>query len=110
MLQAQQPITVHVDYYTVRYHSFINKKSLTIMVCVICFGLFCILGQIPNISSPGLYSEGLIIGGFFAFRICGEGAGACIRRGLYLEGLIFGILRYPSKRRELRKRSVAELF
>ena len=56
------------------------------MVCVICFGLFCIWGQIPNIRPPGLYSEELIIGGFLVFRIWGT----YIKRGLFLEGLIFG--------------------
>ena len=25
-----------------------------VLICVICFGLFCILGQIPNISPRGL--------------------------------------------------------
>ena len=54
------------------------KKGLTIMVPirVTCFGLFCIWGQIPNISP-----RGLIIGGFFAFGIWG----AYIRRGLFSE-------------------------
>ena len=60
------------------------------MVCVICFGLFCMWGQIPNTNPPGLYSEGLIFGGFFTFRIWGLILGwAYIWRGLYLEGFIF---------------------
>ena len=38
----------------------------------------------------GLYLEGRFNGGFFALRVWG----AYIWRGLYMEGLIFGILRY----------------
>ena len=50
-----------------------------------CFVLLCIQGEIPSTSPPGgLYSEGRFNGGFFAW-----GGG-----GLYLEGLILGILRY----------------
>ena len=41
-------------------------------------------------SRGGLYLEGQFNGGFFALRFWG----AHIRRGLYMEGLIFGILRY----------------
>ena len=56
-----------------------------------CFVLLCIRGQIPSTSPPGgLYSEGGFNGGFFALRFWG----AYIWRGLYMEGLIFGILRY----------------
>ena len=39
----------------------------------------------------GLYLEGRFNGGFFALRVWG---GAYIWRGFYMEGLIFGILRY----------------
>ena len=53
--------------------------------------LLCIRVQIPSTSPPGgLYSEGRFNGGFFALRIWG----AYIWKGLYIEGLIFGILRY----------------
>ena len=45
----------------------------------------------------GLYSEGRFNGGFFALRFWG----AYIWRVLYMEGLIFGILRYISRTREL---------
>ena len=38
----------------------------------------------------GLYLEGRFNGGFFTLRV----RGAYIWRGLYTEGLIFGILRY----------------
>ena len=41
----------------------------------------------------GLYLEGRFNGGFFALRVLG----AYIWRGLYMEGLIFGILRYLIK-------------
>ena len=55
------------------------------------FVLLCIQGKIPSTSPPGgLYSEGRFNGGFFALRFWG----AYIWRGLYMEGLIFGILRY----------------
>ena len=51
-----------------------------------CFVLLCIWGQIPSTSPPGgLYSEGQFNGGFFASWFWG---------GLYMEGLIFRILRY----------------
>ena len=60
----------------------------------VCFVLLCIRRQIPSTSPPGgLYSEGRFNGGFFALRFWG----AYIWRGLYMEGLIFGILRYISK-------------
>ena len=56
-----------------------------------CFVLLCIQGQIPSTSPPGgLYPEGRFNGGFFALRFWG----ACILRCLYMEGLIFRILRY----------------
>ena len=56
-----------------------------------CFVLFCIRGQIPSTNPPGgLYLEGRFNGGFFALRFWR----AYIWRGLYMEGLIFGILRY----------------
>ena len=43
-------------------------------------------GKFPVQAPPGgLYSEGRFNGSFFCFTILG---------GLYLEGLIFGILRY----------------
>ena len=45
-----------------------------------------------QVQAPGggLYLEGRFNGGFFALRVWG----AYIWRGLYMEGLIFGILRY----------------
>ena len=43
--------------------------------------------QTPGGRGGGLYLEGRFIGGFFALRVCM----ACIWRGLYMEGLIFGI-------------------
>ena len=58
--------------------------------------LLCIRGQIPSTSPPGdLYSEGWFNGGFFALRFWG----AYILRGLYMEGLIFGILRYSERKK-----------
>ena len=57
-----------------------------------CFVFLCIRWQIPSTSPPlgGLYSEGRFNGGFFASWFWG----AYIWRGLYMEGLILGILRY----------------
>ena len=56
-----------------------------------CFVLLCTRGQIPNTSPPGgLYLEGQFNGGIFALRFWG----AYIWKSLYMEGLIFGILRY----------------
>ena len=45
-----------------------------------------------QVQAPGggLYLEGRFNAGFFALRVWG----AYIWRGLYMEGLIFGILRY----------------
>ena len=44
-----------------------------------------------QVQAPGdLYLEGRFKGGFFALRVWG----AYIWRGLHMEGLIFGILRY----------------
>ena len=52
---------------------------------------FVFEGNFPS-KSPrgGLYLEGRFYGGFFALPVWG----AYIWRGLYTEGLIFGILRY----------------
>jgi len=56
-----------------------------------CFVLLCISGQFFKYKPPrGLYLEGRFNGGFFVLPVWG----AYILRGLYMEGLIFGILRY----------------
>ena len=55
----------------------------------LCFTLY--LRAISKYKPPGgLYLEGRFNGGFFALPVWG----AYIWRGLYMEGLIFGILRY----------------
>ena len=60
-----------------------------------CFVLLCIRGQIPSTSPPGgLYSEGRFNVGFFALLFWG----AYIWRGLYMEKLIYGILRYVQQK------------
>ena len=52
---------------------------------------FLFEGNFPSTSPRGgLYLEGRFNGGFFALRVWG----ADIWRGFYMEGLIFGILRY----------------
>ena len=56
---------------------------------LLCFTLY--LRAISKYKPPGgLYLEGRFNGGFFALPVWG----AYIWRGLYMEGLIFGILRY----------------
>ena len=55
---------------------------------LLCFSLY--LRTIFQVQAPrGLYLEGRFNGGFFALPV----KGAYICRGLYMEGLIFGILR-----------------
>ena len=57
----------------------------------LCFVLLCIWGQFSTYKPPrGLYLEGRFNGGIFALQVWG----AYIWRGLYIKGLIFGILRY----------------
>ena len=52
------------------------------------FVLLCICVQLfPSISLRGFLFEGAIYWGFFGLQVWG----ACIWRGLYIEGLIFGI-------------------
>ena len=62
------------------------------MVELTVFALFYLVfeGNFQVQAPGGLYLEGRFNGGFFALRVWG----ACIWRGLYMEGLIFGILRY----------------
>ena len=57
------------------------------------FALFYFVfeGNFPGTSPQGeLHLEGRFNGGFFVLRVWG----AYIWRGLYMEGLIFGIIRY----------------
>ena len=59
---------------------------------LLCFTLY--LRAIAKYKPPwGLYLEGRFNGGSFALRVWG----AYIWRGLYTEGLIFGILRYVTR-------------
>ena len=67
-----------------------------------CFSLY--LREIFQVQAPrGLYLEGRFKGGFFALPV----RGAYIWRGFYMEGLIFGILRYfkAQKVKQNRKRN-----
>ena len=60
---------------------------------LLCFTLY--LRAISKYKPPGgLYLEGRFNGGFFALRV----SGAYISKGLYMEGLIFGLLRYTARR------------
>ena len=56
------------------------------------FALFYFVFEAISKYKPpgGLYLEGQFNGGFLALRVCG----AYIWRALYMEGLIFGSLRY----------------
>ena len=61
---------------------------------LLCFTLY--LRAIFQVQAPGdLSLEVRFNGGFFALPVWG---GAYIWRGLYLEGLIFGILRHPQRK------------
>ena len=70
----------------------IDRASLTAGSKFTVFALFYLyLRAILQAQAPGgLYLEGRFNGGFFALPVWG----AYIWRGLYMEGLIFGILRY----------------
>ena len=72
----------------------IDWASLIVGSKFAVFALFYFVfeGNFPNTSPPagGSYLEGRFYGGFFALPVWG----AYIWRGLYMEGLIFGSLRY----------------
>ena len=77
----------------------IDWASITVRRKFTGFALFCFvllyLRAISKYKPPGgLYLEGRFNGGFFALRVWG----AYIWRGLYMEGLIFRILRYKHNR------------
>ena len=69
----------------------IDWASLIVGSKFTVFALFYFVfeGNFPSTSPGGLYLEGRFNGGFFALPPWG----AYIWRGLYMEGLIFGILR-----------------
>ena len=73
-------------------HLKIDWASLIVGGKFTVFALFYFVfeGNFQVQAPGGLYSEGRFNGGFFALRVWG----AYIWRGLYMEGLIFGILRY----------------
>ena len=71
----------------------IDRASLIVGSKFIVFALvyFVFEGNFPSTSPPGgLYLEGRFNGGFFALLVWRE----YIWRGLHMEGLISGILRY----------------
>ena len=70
----------------------IDGTSLTVRMKFIGFALFYFVfeGNFQVQSPRSLYLEGEFNRGFFALRVWG----AYIWRGLYMEGLIFGILQY----------------
>ena len=70
----------------------IDWASLTVGSKFTVFAFFTLyLRAIFQVQAPvGLYLEGWFNGGFFALPVCR----AYIWRGLFMEGLIFGILRY----------------
>ena len=70
----------------------IDRASLIVEgeFTVFALSYFVFEGNFPSTSPRGgLYLEGRFNGGFFALPVWG----AYIWRGLYIEGLIFGILR-----------------
>ena len=69
----------------------IDWASLIVGSKFTVFALFYFVfeGNFPSTSPWGLYLEGQFNRGFFALPVC---PGAYIWRGLYMEGLIFGIL------------------
>ena len=73
--------------FKIDWASLIVGSKFTIFLCFLC-----IWGQFSSEYKPrgSLYLEGWFNGGFFA----SQDWGAYIWRGLYMEGLIFGILRY----------------
>ena len=70
----------------------IDGPSLIVRMKFIGFALFYFVfeGNFQVQSPRSLYLEGEFNRGFFALRVWG----AYIWRGLYMEGLIFGILQY----------------
>ena len=71
----------------------LDWASLVVESKFTVFALFYLVfeGNFPSTSPRGgLCLEGRFNGGFFALRVCG----AYIWWGLYMEGLIFGTLRY----------------
>ena len=74
-------------------HFKIDWASLTVGIKFTVFALFYFEfeGNFPSTSSPRAYNwKGDLTEGFFALPV----RGAYIWRGLYNEGLIFGILQY----------------
>ena len=58
---------------------------------MLCFSLYLrAYFQVQALLGGGLYLEGRFNGGLFVLRVWG----AYIWRGLYMQGLIYGILRY----------------
>ena len=76
-------------------HFKIDWASLIVGSKFTVFALFYFVfeGNFPSTSPRGLYLEGRFNRGFFALLVWG----AYIWRGLYVEGLIFRILRYMEK-------------
>ena len=74
----------------------IDWASLTVGSKFTFFALFYFVfeGNFQVQAPRGLYLEGRFNGGFFALRV----SGAYIWKGLYMEGLIFGLLRYTARR------------
>ena len=71
--------------FTIDWASLMVGSKYTVLASLLCVG-----GQFSKYKPPGsLYLEGRFNGGFFALPVLG----AYIWRGLYMEGLIFGILR-----------------
>ena len=69
----------------------VDWASLIVGSKLTVFALFYFVFEGNFLKPPGgLYLKGRFNGGFFALPVWG----AYVWRGLYMEGLIFGILRY----------------
>ena len=72
--------------FKIDWASLIVGSKLPFLLCLTLY-----LRAIFQVQAPrGLYLEGRFNGGFFTLPVWG----AYIWRGLYMEGLFFGILRY----------------
>ena len=77
--------------FKIDWASLIVRKKFTVFPSFTLYLRTIFQAQAPGGGGGGgLYLDGQFNRGFFALPVWG----ACIWRGLYMEGLIFGILRY----------------
>ena len=83
----------------------LDRASLIVGTKFTIVSLFCFVFEGNYKPLGGLYLEGRFNGRFFALPV----GDACIWRVLYMEGLIFGILRYMSYSQSKRLNGKARL-